>query len=65
MDYPVSNFYQDIMAAFPEAKVLLSLRDPVKWYHSVKVIIIIIIIIITMFFIFRYLASISHHFLTV
>ena len=65
MDYPVSNFYQDIMAAFPEAKVLLSLRDPVKWYHSVKVIIIIIIIIITMCFIFRYLASISHHFLTV
>ena len=52
MDYPVSNFYQDIMAAFPEAKVLLSLRDPVKWYHSVKVIIIIIIIIITMFFLY-------------
>ena len=34
VDYPVANFYQELMATFPEAKVLLSVRDPHNWYRS-------------------------------
>jgi len=36
VDYPVSLYYQQLMEAFPNAKVLLNVRDPVKWYTSVK-----------------------------
>jgi len=36
VDYPISNHYQELMVAFPNAKVLLNVRDPVKWYTSVK-----------------------------
>jgi len=36
VDYPVSLFYKELMEAYPEAKVLLNVRDPVKWYQSVK-----------------------------
>ena len=36
VDYPVARFYQEIMAAYPEAKVLLNVRDPSKWYVSVR-----------------------------
>jgi len=32
----VPFFYREVMAAFPNAKVLLIVRDPVKWYQSVK-----------------------------
>ena len=28
--------FRDIMEAYPDAKVLLSVRDPKKWYQSVK-----------------------------
>ena len=35
VDWPSCNFYLQQMAAFPEAKVLLSLRDPEDWYKSV------------------------------
>ena len=24
------------MVAYPDAKIILTIRDPVKWYHSVK-----------------------------
>ncbi|MCB0009223.1 MAG: hypothetical protein KDE04_22315 [Anaerolineales bacterium] len=34
VDYPVANFYRELMATFPEAKVLLSVRDPQAWYDS-------------------------------
>ena len=27
---------REIMSAYPDAKVILTVRDPVKWYHSVK-----------------------------
>ena len=30
------NLCRDIMKAYPDAKVLLSVRDPKKWYQSVK-----------------------------
>ena len=29
-------FYRDIMEAYPNAKVILTVRDPKKWYWSVK-----------------------------
>ena len=36
VDYPVARFYKDILAAHPEAKVLLNVRDPAAWYVSVR-----------------------------
>ena len=35
VDWPSANYWQEQMAVFPEAKVLLTLRDPEKWYESV------------------------------
>ncbi len=35
VDYPSAIFWQEQMAAFPDARVLLSLRDPEKWYESI------------------------------
>eukprot|EP00026_Physarum_polycephalum_P021181 Phypoly_transcript_24262.p1 GENE.Phypoly_transcript_24262~~Phypoly_transcript_24262.p1 ORF type:complete len:150 (+),score=22.75 Phypoly_transcript_24262:85-534(+) len=34
VDYPAAYFYKDLMEAFPDAKVILSVRDPAKWYES-------------------------------
>jgi len=36
VDYPSSAYYKEFMQAFPNAKVVLNVRDPVKWYQSVK-----------------------------
>jgi len=36
VDYPVSHFYKEILKVYPDAKVLLNVRDPVKWYQSVR-----------------------------
>ena len=35
VDFPFSLFYKDIMVAYPEAKVVLSTRDPKTWHGSV------------------------------
>ena len=35
VDWPSCNFWREQMAAFPDAKVVLSLRDPERWYTSV------------------------------
>lgn len=35
VDFPFSMFYKEILAAFPEAKVVLSVRDPATWHTSV------------------------------
>ncbi|HZO76001.1 MAG TPA: sulfotransferase [Ktedonobacteraceae bacterium] len=35
VDWPACSFYRELMVAYPEAKVLLSVRDPEKWYESV------------------------------
>lgn len=35
VDWPACTFYQDLVRAYPDAKVLLSVRDPEKWYESV------------------------------
>lgn len=34
VDWPGCNFYKEILAAHPDARVLLSVRDPDKWYQS-------------------------------
>ena len=34
VDWPACTFWQEIWAAFPDAKVLLSVRDPDAWYAS-------------------------------
>jgi hypothetical protein len=34
VDWPACTFYRELMELYPNAKVLLSLRDPDKWYES-------------------------------
>ena len=34
VDWPACTFWEEIRAAFPEAKVLLSVREPEAWYAS-------------------------------
>jgi hypothetical protein len=34
LDYPIPAFYKELIEACPEAKVLLTVRDPEKWYAS-------------------------------
>lgn len=34
VDTPCCLYFREIMAAFPDAKVLLNLRDPANWYDS-------------------------------
>ena len=36
VDWPAVAFYSDLMKVYPDAKVLLSIRDPEKWYESTK-----------------------------
>ncbi len=36
VDWPTAAFYKELMKAYPEAKVLLTVRDPEKWYESTK-----------------------------
>ena len=34
VDWPSSHFYKELAARYPDAKVILSLRDPQRWYES-------------------------------
>src|ERR1700741_2697435 len=34
VDWPACAVYKELIQAYPEAKVLLSVRDPEKWYES-------------------------------
>jgi hypothetical protein len=36
VDWPGAAFYKELMEAHPEARVLLSVRDPHRWYESTK-----------------------------
>jgi hypothetical protein len=36
VDWPGCTFYDRILAAYPDAKVILSVRDPDKWYASAE-----------------------------
>ena len=34
VDWPVSAFWRELAARYPEAKVILTVRDPERWYAS-------------------------------
>ena len=36
VDWPACTFYEQLMERHPEAKVILSVRDPERWYESVR-----------------------------
>lgn len=36
VDWPACTFYEELMKRYPDAKVLLSVRDPERWYESVR-----------------------------
>lgn len=36
VDWPGAAFWRELIAAFPDAKVILTLRDPDGWYESVS-----------------------------
>jgi hypothetical protein len=36
VDWPACTFYEELMERYPEAKVLLTVRDPERWYESVR-----------------------------
>ena len=36
VDYPMSLYWKTLMKIYPNAKVLLTVRDPVRWYQSVN-----------------------------
>src|SRR6266511_4291919 len=35
MDFPGAYFWRELVAAYPEAKVVLTLRDPDRWFASI------------------------------
>ncbi|CAN0448560.1 unnamed protein product [Ascophyllum nodosum] len=35
-DWPASSFYQEIIHEYPDAKIVLTSRDPDSWWESVK-----------------------------
>jgi hypothetical protein len=36
VDWPACSFYEELMEAFPGAAVILTVRDPERWYGSVR-----------------------------
>jgi len=36
IDWPACSFYKDLIDKYPNAKVILTVRDPDKWYKSVR-----------------------------
>ena len=36
VDWPVCEFYKELLALYPDAKVVLNVRDPAAWYDSVR-----------------------------
>ncbi|MEL6663657.1 MAG: sulfotransferase family protein [Pseudomonadota bacterium] len=36
VDFPASNYWRELAEAYPDAKVLLSLRDADRWYQSTQ-----------------------------
>lgn len=36
VDWPACTFYEELMEAYPDAKVLLSVREPERWYESTR-----------------------------
>ena len=36
VDFPFALYYRQLMEGFPEAKVILTVRDPDAWYESFR-----------------------------
>jgi Sulfotransferase domain len=36
VDWPACTFYEELIGAFPEASVILTVRDPAHWYESTR-----------------------------
>jgi hypothetical protein len=36
VDWPGCNFYQEFLRLYPDAKVILTVRDPDRWYDSAR-----------------------------
>jgi hypothetical protein len=36
VDWPAAAFYRELMDTYPEAKVILTVRDPDRWYDSAR-----------------------------
>ena len=36
VDWPACEFYRELIAVYPDAKVLLNTRDPESWYESTR-----------------------------
>jgi len=36
VDWPACTFYKELMKSYSDAKVILSVRDPERWYESVR-----------------------------
>jgi len=36
VDFPACAYYQQLLAEFPDAKVILNVRDPDRWYNSFR-----------------------------
>src|ERR687895_2877017 len=36
VDWPACSFYEELMEAFPQASVILTVRDPAPWYESTR-----------------------------
>ena len=36
VDWPACTFYEELYRRYPDARVLLSVRDPERWYESTK-----------------------------
>ena len=36
VDFPFAKYYRELMVAYPEAKVILTVRDPDSWYESAR-----------------------------
>lgn len=36
VDWPGARFWRELLRAYPDAKVVLSVRDPDRWYDSVR-----------------------------
>lgn len=34
VDWPVAAYYRDLMGVYPEAKIILTVRDPESWHRS-------------------------------
>src|SRR5512133_1651683 len=36
VDWPTCSFYKDLMNVYPDARILLNVREPEQWYDSMK-----------------------------